>query len=246
MLEPCRSHYLRALGVDQYVPRFPLVAAAPSVDLEWDDAAVADIASADEALAAEPVATGAQSLRRAAPPVDIPDVVATPADNVPHAPRAVPTGGNAAPMLRIKLAVVVSDSGVLIIDDANGGGSRGDGTRLLANLLYALQRKQVNLKPEVFDWPLPNLRNRQIALDENAARETLASFLDRKLVDGNIRTIFLLGAHAQRWIDVSLRQTLAADRALSWAASLGSAEVFADPLRKRQWWLDLHTAIKTP
>jgi hypothetical protein len=149
--------------------------------------------------------------------------------------------GAAAPALRIRLSITASDSGILIIDDALPA-ARNEAQRLLANLLFALQGRAVGLKMEPFEWPLPNLRNRQIDLNEQAARETLAGLLNRKIL-GDVKTILLLGNNAQHWIDASLQQALAAERVLSWGLSLSAASVLNDPILKRQWWQDLRTAV---
>jgi hypothetical protein len=88
---------------------------------------------------------------------------------------------------------------------------------------------------------LPNLRNRAIELNEDAARETLSGLLQRKILDGEVRTILLLGDNAQRWIDTSLRQVLSTDKQLAWGVSISSSAVLGDLQLKRQWWLDLRS-----
>ncbi|MET0378501.1 MAG: hypothetical protein ABW049_05845 [Spongiibacteraceae bacterium] len=240
MLEPWRSQYLRALGVEIYLPRFPLPGAAPSLELEWDDFVAAEI----EQLAAVDEPVPGVSMPRSSPSAVLPDgglKSAPAARNVPASAPTVPV--SATPALRIKLIVAASDSGVLIIDEAVSN-TRNDSQRLLTSLLFALQGKPANLKIETFDWPLPNLRNRSIELNEDAARETLTGLLQRKVVEGDVRTILLLGANAQRWIDVSVQQALTADRQLVWGKSLSTAAVLNDLTLKRQWWTDLR-AIET-
>lgn len=228
MLEPWRSHYLHALGVEVYLPRFPLPGAASSLEPAWDDVVVVEQpVEVDELMSAAP----AGRVQPDAEPVRVASGRNT------SAPTAT-TSAAATPALRIKLAVAASDNGILIIDDATIN-ARNDSQRLLTNLLFSLRGKPTHLKVEVFDWPLPNLRNRAIELNADAARETLSGLLRRKILDGDVRTILLLGDNAQRWIDAPLRQALAADRQLVWGMSISSAAVFGDLQRKRQWWLDL-------
>ena len=240
MLEPWRSQYLRALGVDIYLPRYDLPAAGPSVDPEWDETTLAELPQIAAPVADEFVASAPITPRVAAPQLERPVVEQRPARSVDSAPALAAARTN-TPTLRIKLHVYISDSGVLIIDDAAPAG-RGDAQRLLANLLFALHGKSTQLSGEVFDWPLPSLRNRPLELTEGAARETLAGLLHRKAGEANVHTVLLLGANARHWLNESLRQTLSADRSLRWLASHSSAAVLADPLLKRQWWADLCTA----
>ncbi len=238
MLEPWRSQYLQALGVEVYVPRFPISAAAPATEIEWDDV-IADAFDQPIELD-EPIPV--MPLRRSTPSVEeLLDVEPVRASSARTAPAPTPTvAGTTTPKLRIKLIIAASDSGVLIVDDATNI-PRNDSQRLLANLLFALQGKPANLKVETFDWPLPNLRNRAIELNEDAARETLSGLLQRKILDGEVRTILLLGDNAQRWIDASLRQVLSTDKQLAWGVSISSSAVLGDLQLKRQWWLDLRS-----
>lgn len=237
MLEPWRSQYLRALGVDIYLPRYDLPAAAPSIAPEWDDSVFTDLPQTaapivEEATASPPVEVGVPAAALERPTAERRSP--RPAETNP-APVSARTN---APTLRIKLHVYVSDGGVLIIDDAAPAG-RGDAQRLLTNLLFALHGKSTQLSGEIFDWPLPSLRNRPLDLNEDAARETLAGLLHRKVGEANVHTVLLLGANAQHWLNDSLRQTLSADRSLRWLASHSCASVLANPLLKRQWWADL-------
>lgn len=242
MLEPWRSRYLHALGVDVYQPRFPLPAAAPSPEMEWDDEIALE---ADLPVALNEQLTPTVPARHLSSPAALLDVESVGPRSARNAstpsPASIPAqkpANHATPALRIKLMVAASDSGMLIVDDATNT-ARNDSQRLLANLVFALQRKPVSLKHEAFDWPLPNLRNRAIELNEDAARETLSGLLQRKIVDGNVQTVLLLGEDAQRWIDAPLRERLGADRSLTWGISISALTVLSDLQLKRQWWLDL-------
>jgi hypothetical protein len=242
MLEPWRSQYLQALGVEVYRARYTLPAAAPSLDVEWDADALVPAEDEeppirDEIALAPSIATpAARHPSSKLPPVDIEST-----RNAKTVISPQPVATTAAPSLRIRLSIVASDSGVLIIDDTLPA-ARNEPQRLLGNLLFALQGRSVNLKLEPFEWPLPNLRNRQIELNEQAGRETLAGLLSRK-IQGDVRTILLLGDNAQGWIDASLRETLATDRPLRWGLSVSALAVLNAPKLKQQWWQDLRPAI---
>lgn len=237
MLEPWRSHYLHALGIEAYLPRYPLPAAAPSPEMEWDDAAFEAV---DEpAVTFDDIAPDTPPARQPSTKPDISSLEASSPVTRHNSVRVEQTRNptSAAAVPRLRLSVIASDGGILIVDDALPPG-RGDAQRLLGNLLFALQQKNENAKAESFEWPLPNLRNSKIELNEQAARETLASFLQRK-VAGHVHTILLLGSNAQRWIDAPLREALAAAHPLRWGLSVSATAVLGDPSLKRQWWQDL-------
>ena len=242
MLEPWRSHYLQAMGVEIYLPRRDLPAAAPSPQWLWDEDAyqTAESSAANEAVVLrESLAetTPAQRRNPVAPALPTVENRAVTRDrNSDSTPAKTP----AAPSLQIKLLIALSERGVLIIDDVPAQPAlRNQVQRLWDNLLFALQNKSSTLHLEQFDWPLPNLRNKQIELNETAARETLIGFLSKKIQSGNVQTIILLGENAQRWINPAQFQHLAAEHPLRWLNSLGTQTVLSDPQCKRQWWLDL-------
>lgn len=242
MLEPWRSRYLHALGVEVYLPRYPLPSAAPSIELEWDEAPVEPLD--DPAIVFDDAAVIAPNAKEPVLKPDLPSFDAQPDHRKAH-PRVeqqkVAASTTTAAVPRLRLSIVASEGGILVIDDAFPS-SRGDAQRLIGSLLFALQQKNESTKVESFEWPLPNLRNSRIELSEQAARETLASFLQRK-VAGNIHTILLLGNAAQQWVDTPLREALAASQPLRWGSSVSTLAVLGDAAFKRQWWQDLRTVI---
>ena len=240
MLEPWRSHYLQAMGVEVYLPRRELPAAAPSPQWEWDESAYQTSDEENQPIAlSQSIADMAPTQRRNSNAPELASVE-TGAANRQKIPSPTPAKTTAAPTLQIKLQIALSESGVLIIDDLPAlPRQRQETQRLWGNLLFALRSKSSILQLEQFDWPLPNLRNKQIELNETAARETLAGFLNKKIQSGNVQTIILLGENAQRWINPTQLQQLVDAPPLRWLSSISTQVVFADPRRKQQWWLDL-------
>jgi hypothetical protein len=233
MLEPRRSQYLRAMGVDLYASRYGLPAAAPSLVLPWEEALDAtddtslllDAQQFDPAPVAGAVRTGviadlAVEMPRRSPP-EI---------GVASAPRNASVG-------EIRLLVAMTD-GSLVINDLPAAAERAHCLRLLANLLFALERRSSPLSSEEFEWPLPGLRNRQLVRDEQAARETLLAFMAKK-IQRDVTTIYLLGDSAARWLDESQRQQLGSDQPLRWKISAAAQQVLRDPNLKQRWWRDL-------
>lgn len=238
MLEPWRSRYLQAIGVDVYVPRYTLPAAAPSCIPEWD-AEIVVAAPAIQELVMDATHPVTHSKKVSQPIVDVTGLSAgasRPAQNEIE-PVARTSSANAP---RIRLLAALSDSGILIIDDLPAQQARrGELQRLYTQLLFAIQRNDVQIKLEAFEWPLANLRNRQVDLDEIAARETFAAFLNKKIQSAGVRSILLLGSDARRWVDESQRQQLNADTAVTWGLSVSGQHVLAEPLLKRRWWQEL-------
>jgi hypothetical protein len=235
MLEPRRSQYLRAMGVDLYASRCGLPAAAPSIVLPWDEALDA---TDDTSLLVD--------TQRCDHPAPVADAART--DFIPdlavEMPRRSPLeiGVASAPrhasVTEIRLLVAMTDNGSLVIDDLPATSERAHCLRLLANLLFALERRSSPLSSEDFQWPLPGLRNRQLARDEQAVRETLLAFIAKK-IQRDVMTIYLLGDSAARWLDESQRQQLGSNQPLRWKLSVATQHVLRDPRLKQRWWRDL-------
>lgn len=246
MLEPWRSQYLRALGVEVYLSRRPLLGAGPSHDVLWDETALMSLSSAKIAGAAVPVEASipasASAVRHERPVPALDDLAPPSRRAVPSAESVAPQAGT-TPSVRVRLMVATADNGVMFVDDMPGNGR--DVQRLLGNLLFALQGRSAALRVEAFDWPLPTLRNGPLALTAEAARETLSAFINRKIVDGRVHTVLVLGTNAQRWLDGSMRQSLSGGGELRWAYSVSAGAVLSDALLKRRWWQDLRAAVQT-
>jgi len=244
MLEPWRSHYLDALGVDVYVPRVILPGAKPSDVCEWDwpeDAAapVSEAPDIPEIVATAPVPMTPTPPAERLPPVT--EETRAPRRE-PSAPAVTPARAAQAAIPRFALGIVsVADSGVLIVDDAPPNNAvRADYLRLLGNLSFALQRRAGNPTLDVFIWPMVK-NNPQIDQSEGAAREALAAYLQKQIQQQALQSVLLLGGNAAQWLAESVRPPLGVDI----ACSVSGWSALRNPAAKRQLWQDLrHLAAK--
>lgn len=224
MLEPSRSRYLAALGVDVYVPRVVLPAAKISDVCAWDEAAFAEISA--PAISPAPIKESLEQKTAAparAPIVDIERKAAAPivVREAARAEQAVP---------KFALSIVLAANGVLLIDDAPSSNSaRSEYQRLLGNFLNAVN-KDPQFSLDVFFWPMH--KNPSIAQDEAAAKETLAAYLHKQIQQRAINTVLLLGAAAQQWVAVD-------EAALRCIRSNSLLGCLSDPSLKRQLWSDV-------
>lgn len=248
MLEPWRSRYLQAMGVEVYLPRFQLPAAAPACIVEWDTeleqvipAAISQHTDPEFSAVSSPLSASINSGFIKSPQLSANLADVNPAGSQTNRNETEPPSrGTPNNVTRIHLLAALSDSGILIVDDLPAQTSRrSELQRLYAQLLFAIQRKDAQLKLEAFEWPLTNLRNRQIDLDETAARETFSGFLNKKIQSAGVRSILLLGLNARKWVDDAQRHQLSSDTAVTWGLSVSGQQVMEDALLKRRWWKDL-------
>ncbi len=211
--EPHRSRYLRALGVDVYMPRRPLPGAAPSVPISWvqeeaaEPAVISDSGRVPSALTADADAPGQRaidersnddSMARSGRPA-LPDVGVTDRRSAPEPDgAAVPVQKPEVP--RFSLMVARCDTGIVVIDEGPGPGRRRDDyLRLLGNLLFALYRRPVVVESDTFVWPM--VKNPVVDQGEQAARETLGAYLQRQCSLAGGQTLVALGSGPARWLD---------------------------------------------
>lgn len=254
MLEPRRSRYLRALGVDIYVPRHVLPGASPSPVCEWEEVvppqAAADlvVATAPDAApipipasvpAGEPAPVAAREvpadLTKLAGELQGPGARRATADkSADDKPAAVSSSAkpvaDAVPIPKIALGIAVGAGGILVVDDAPANvGERNDYQRLLGNLLFAL-RSEGAPTLDVFVWPMS--KQPQLDRSASAARETLAAHLQSLSQRHAVHTVLLLGEAAQQWCVVDgdhLRRV----------ASVSALGCLRQPALKRQLWNDI-------
>ena len=81
-----------------------------------------------------------------------------------------------------------------------------------------------------FDWPIHT--NQQLDLGEEAARASVAGFVDRKLQQHQCRGLVLLGQACEQWVPVAQLQVRS-------VATISSAQILAHPELKREAWRDL-------
>jgi hypothetical protein len=267
VLEPRRSQYLRALGIDVYVPRFILPGAAESQPCAWESVTLAagDAAGAAEINSAtnSSVITADTAAMSSAAADVISDVITDVAATVRQ--RSLPTdlaidlnptatrrinpsagvvlatssdSGAVVPAPKFALSVVVSSCGILIVDGAPpNSGARSEYLKLLGNILLALRTKSAQPQLDVFLWPA--VKHPQLDQGAEAARETLAAYLHNQIQRYAINTVLLLGDAAQQWCAFD-----GSDEILRCVKSVSALACLQAPHNKRQLWQDIrHLAV---
>lgn len=243
MLEPRRSRYLRALGIDIYVPRLVLPGALPSVECEWEAAPESDATSTAVAAAAVEAAAAALlqpeisspqqhepqqhlATRSPVPTIDLPSAPA-PRRSEP-AVKPAPVDAEATPRIALGIAV---GGGILVVDDAPANpAQRGEFQRLLGNVLFALRGDGALPVLDIFLWPM--LKQPQLDRSGAAARETLASYIQAQVERHSVHTLLLLGAAAQQWVERDAE-------GLRCVRSVSALGCLREPAQKRQLWQDI-------
>lgn len=227
MLEPLRSHYLDALGIEMYVPRFVLPAAKTSTACEWSidaqEAAHAEIA------AEIPQAIVPNSLKQTPIARDI-DI--QPARVAPVTPASTPiktAAANTVATPKFALSVTFVDGDILLIDDAPAtNAERGEFQKLLTNFLFALRRRPVQFALDIFLWPM--LKSTALQQDATAAREALNAYLQKQMQQRNVQRVLILGATAQEWC------VLEENPQLHCVRSVSLLQCLREPAHKRELW----------
>ena len=219
MHELSRMAYLDALGIDSYVSRAQLPGAAATQRL------AIVIAPSSQQLPAgvilEPLLSQPQPVRPAA-----------------VSAQASASSQQGEPVPRFSLTAIVAGDWLWLEELA--GPLTTDQVRLVQSMAQALLLSHaspgVEVKPAVepevaqFDWPIHT--NQQLDLGEEAARASVAGFVDRRLGEHGCRGLVLLGqACVQR---VPRQQT-----SVVTVNTMSSAEILAQPALKRQVWRDL-------
>lgn len=220
MQEPLRSHYLAALGIDNYVPRFILPAAKLSEPCEWiefeDDSA---------APITQPIDTAITVARN--PVIESPPAKRIEPPRAPASAKTLNTDAEAVPKFALS---IVLGGGLLLIDAAPVSNTeRSKYQKLLNNMLPALRPAAAQYVLDIFMWPLT--RQPQIARDAAAASETLAAYLSKQIQQRAIDTVLLLGETAQQWC--TLGDNIRTIKSSSLLACV------REPALKRQLWNDI-------
>jgi hypothetical protein len=234
MIEPLRSQYLVALGIENYVPRFVLPGAKLSEPCDWLDAPSEVIGR--EIPAEENIAVD-QNQRENQPRGEIqrPSLINVDAkrphrsneNSIPAAPKIV-AAHNAGP--QFALSVVLASGGILLIDDAPASNAERNAFQtLLKNMLPALRPQAAQYILDSFIWPLS--RQPKIPRDADAAKETLAAYLNKQIKQRSIDIVLLLGEAAQQWCVVEDDIRIVKSTSLLACAK--------DPALKRTLWNDI-------
>lgn len=198
MLEPHRSRYLRALGVDVYVPRQLLPGAAIAEPVAWELEVEAVVLSPLKDSLVDAPASGVvvtPSARLSLPDLEI--AAKSVAKSLPQTP-VIETSKIDLP--RFSLMVARCDIGIVVIDEGPRAEQRREEyIRLLGSLMFALYRRPVMIEADQFVWPM--VKNPVVDQGEQAARDTLGAYLQRQCSLVNGRTIVALGGGAAQWLN---------------------------------------------
>jgi hypothetical protein len=231
MNELKRLEYLKAMGVHTYVSRHRLPGAAITRRL-------AVVRDGPAPPRGNPDMPATQSVK-AAP---VPDISDPGFDVVPSVqkvvPRSMPGATESTP--RFSLAVIAC-GGWLWLEELESEPYEPTQLQLVQAISAALLRCLVGSTGELrpistqFDWPLHN--NRQLDMGEEAARTSVAAFVQRKLDQPDCRGLVLLGKNAQS------RVPLGRLDCPSLACTASTRQMLQLPQLKQQVWQDLQGLI---
>ena len=223
MHELSRMAYLDALGIDSYVSRAQLPGAAATRRL-----AIVTASNRQELVAS----VIPESLRSRT------SLVAEPARSAKVSAEASGASPQSEPVPRFSLTAIVAGDWLWLEELA--GPLTTDQVRLVQSMAQALllchASPGVEVKPAVepevaqFDWPIHT--NHQLDLGEEAARASVAGFVDRRLGEHGCRGLVLLGKACGQRVP---RQQIS----VVIVNTMSSAEILAQPALKRQVWRDL-------
>ena len=241
MDEVRRLAYLRAMGVDAYISRGQVSGAAVTQRL----AIVRKLPAPPPSLEMEPAAGIPEppqphsSIPVQLPRIDTARVVPLPAAAPPaRAARAELPG-------KFRLAAI-SCGGWLWLEELADPAFTAEQLQLLQAMAEALRPLENRdkpggrdpVRPEVaqFDWPIHT--NQQLDLGPEAARSSVAGFIQRKLDQLACRGLVLLGADCEARVALEQLQCERLARTVSTAAML------RNPLLKKQAWADLRPVFQ--
>ena len=225
MNEIRRLGYLQALGIDSYVSRRQLPAAAPTrrVGLRRADAAPARGQP-------EQVTSRSPGPRKPRPPA----VPATPATSGPAAKSTVVAAeAGTGPVFSVLACHL---GGWYWLDEIPRGREPGPNyLRLLQSIGAALELPTAEPLLERFDWPIaPNPR---LDTTEAAARDGFSGFLGGRLERNPVAGLVLLGVANEFWLD---RDALGSRFGIAQLVETVSAwKMLRQPELKKQAWKDL-------
>ena len=231
MNELRRMAYLNALGIDSYVSRVQLPGAAATRRL-----AIATVAVSPEPVdGLVPLLDTAVSSR--------PALVARPKRPAEITLEARSPSQRSESVPRFSLTAIVAGDWLWLEELA--GPLTTDQVRLVQSMAQALllchASPGVEVKPAVepevaqFDWPIHT--NQQLDLGEEAARASVAGFVDRRLGKHGCRGLVLLGQACARRVPRQQISVVTVD-------TMSSAEILAQSALKRQVWRDLLPLVR--
>ena len=198
-----RLEYLKAMGVDAYVPRLQLpgalaskLCAVPHIE---EPVPAEFVAASLHSMPAEKVPFAAKGHAAAAHALFVDDHdnrVRKPVAASTMAPAEIQQTSQDAPQFSLS---IVRASNLLIIDAGlEGHVNPQDYLQLLHNMLFALGAGKQQLSIDAFVWPMN--KNNQIDQGEIAARQTLGAFLAKQAEQMSKRYFLVMGDLACRYV----------------------------------------------
>ena len=217
-----RLAYLEAMGMESYVSRQPLPAAAPSRKLAIVTGSVSVRPKPVKSSTAPPASLLAD-LQPAAPPAAQPEA---------PLPKVVKNSETVESFSIVALFA----GGWLWLEELSGVPLATEQVQLISAMARAL-----NLTPEKplvaqFDWPIHT--NQQLDLGPEAAVSSLTGFIQRKLVEFKAGGVVILGEPCQRRLPNTL------DDSRQWITTVSTRRMLNEPSTKKRAWRDLSGIVK--
>ncbi len=243
MNELTRLAYLQAMGTDSYVSRGQLPGAAATRRLAIVRRQAPGPAQADSRQQDK---VAPQVLRNKAPGIELPRV-----ETARPAPVAVTAQVRKAeqPLPARFSVAAISCGGWLWLEELDSASFGPEQLQLIQAMVHALGIARASAgssdsaaaatpggaQPQAvatrFDWPMHS--NQQLDQGPEAARASLAGFIQRKLEERECRGLVLLGRESEARVALDQLDCAYIARTLS------TAELLRDPLLKKQVWRDL-------
>lgn len=226
MDELTRSRYLQALGTDSYISRGQLPGAAVTRRLAIVQPSTRPL-SQDVPVLAESVA------RAPVVPVEMPRFAKDPAVAAQEAApsRSVEQRHN-DPEFSL---VAIHCGGWLWLEEQGDAGLLSEQLMLVQSMAVALGMVKGDADKRAssarFDWPIH--KNRQLDQGEDAARSSVAGFIQRKLEQLCCQGLVLLGTECEARLALDQLDCARLARTVS------TADMLRNPLLKQQAWRDL-------
>ena len=235
MNELRRLVYLQALGIDGYVSRGQLPGASVTRRL-----AISPARPAAQPVQEQVREAASPRQRQRAPSIEMPGVETAAA--VPVARVVEPRPARDEQPLRFSLAAVTC-GGWLWLEELDGAPFTPQQLQLVQSIAAALARlagesgtaQAAAADPAVrltqFDWPMHS--NLQLDQGKDAARSSVAAFIQRKLEQGECTGLILLGRECEARVPLDQLDCARLARTVS------TAQMLHEPVLKRQAWQDL-------
>lgn len=226
--------YFDGLGLQLLVAKYPLPGAAPSAPgLAWPPRKRAPTAVPRSQAQASPEPAAAPTAPAGMPRLETASTSPTAAPS--PAASARPAGAQLVPEFHMA-AMMAGDC--LWLESVTAQGPAAEQVQLIQAMAFALSGRQESARLTRFDWPLH--QNRQLDLGEAAAATALTSFVLRQLQEKRCRALVLLGPSSGERLLSSELETVV-------TVSLpATAEMLAQPLRKREAWEALAALCPSP